>query len=103
MCIRYAFRPRVSPRLTLSGRTFLRKPYAYGGKDSHFPYRYLCRQGHFSTLHQSFRSDFTAERTLLYHCGPPQGSVQSTASVLCLIPVELSAQSRLTSELLRFL
>ena len=26
MCISYAFRPRLSPRLTLSGRTFLRKP-----------------------------------------------------------------------------
>src|SRR4030095_11768849 len=65
MCIRYAFRPRVSSRLTLSGRTFLRKPYAYGGEDSHFPYRYLCRQGHFSTLHQSSRSDFAALRTLL--------------------------------------
>ena len=26
MCISYASRPRLSPRLTLSGRTFLRKP-----------------------------------------------------------------------------
>jgi hypothetical protein len=103
MCIRYAFRPRVSSRLTLSGRTFLRKPYAYGGEDSHFPSRYLCRQGHFSTLHQSFRSDFAALRTLLYQYGIPQDSVYSTASVLCLSPVILSAQSRLTSELLRFL
>nr|ADI18105.1 hypothetical protein [uncultured Acidobacteriales bacterium HF0200_23L05] len=33
----------------------------------------------------------------------PEGFVKSTASVLCLSPVELSAQSRLTSELLRFL
>jgi hypothetical protein len=74
MCIRYAFRPRVSSRLTLSGRTFLRKPYAYGGEDSHFPSRYLCRQGHFSSLHQSSRSDFTATRTLLYQNTAPQGS-----------------------------
>ena len=103
MCIRYAFRPRVSSRLTLSGRTFLRKPYAYGGEDSHFPYRYLCRQGHFSSLHQCSRSDFAAMRTLLYQYGIPQDSVYSTASVLCLSPVILSAQSRLTSELLRFL
>ena len=72
MCIRYAFRPRVSSRLTLSGRTFLRKPYAYGGEDSHFPYRYLCRQGHFSSLHQSSRSDFAALRTLLYQNIVPQ-------------------------------
>ena len=72
MCIRYAFRPRVSSRLTLSGRTFLRKPYAYGGEDSHFPYRYLCRQGHFSPLHQFFRSGFTADRTLFYQSIIPQ-------------------------------
>ena len=74
MCIRYAFRPRVSPRLTLSGRTFLRKPYAYGGEDSHFPYRYLCRQGHFSPLHQSLQSGFTAVRTLLYQMRRPQAT-----------------------------
>ena len=74
MCIRYAFRPRVSSRLTLSGRTFLRKPYAYGGKDSHFPYRYLCRQGHFSALHQCFRSDFVTQRTLLYQKYRPQAA-----------------------------
>ena len=74
MCIRYAFRPRVSPRLTLSGRTFLRKPYAYGGKDSHFPYRYLCRQGHFCRLHPCFRSDFIIYRTLLYQKYRPQAA-----------------------------
>ena len=34
-------------------------------------YRYLCRQGHFRTLHQSFRSDFDAYGKLLYH--PPRG------------------------------
>ena len=72
MCIRYAFRPRVSSRLTLSGRTFLSKPLVIGGKDSDFLYRYLCRQGHFSPLHQSFRSGFTVERTLLYQIEIPQ-------------------------------
>ena len=41
--------------------------------DSHHSYRYLCRQGHFSTLHQSFRSGFTAQRTLLYQKHAPQG------------------------------
>ena len=30
-------------------------------------YRYLCRQGLFRTLHQSFRSDFDAYGMLLYH------------------------------------
>ena len=29
------YRPRLSPRLTLRGRTFLRKPLAFDGEDSH--------------------------------------------------------------------
>ena len=37
MCIGYASPPRLSPRLTLSGRTFLRKPQIFGGQDSHLP------------------------------------------------------------------
>ena len=39
--IPYAFRPQVRGRLTLGGRTFPRKPWAYGGRDSHPPYRVL--------------------------------------------------------------
>ena len=35
MCIGYAFRPRLSSRLTRSGRTFLLKPEAFGHYDSH--------------------------------------------------------------------
>ena len=35
MCIDYAFRPRLSPRLTLGGRTFPRKPWIFGHYDSH--------------------------------------------------------------------
>lgn len=33
--IAYAFRPRLRSRLTLSGRAFLRKPWAFDGGDSH--------------------------------------------------------------------
>ena len=39
--IPYAFRPQVRGRLTLGGRPFPRKPWAYGGRDSHPPYRVL--------------------------------------------------------------
>ncbi len=39
--IPYASRPRVRGRLTLGGRPFPRKPWAYGGRDSHSPYRVL--------------------------------------------------------------
>ena len=35
LSIAYAFRPRLRPRLTLRGRAFLRKPWAFGGRDSH--------------------------------------------------------------------
>src|SRR5690606_29974636 len=35
LSIAYAFRPRLRSRLTLSGRAFLRKPEAFGGRDSH--------------------------------------------------------------------
>ncbi len=37
LSIDYDFRPRLRPRLTLSGRTFLRKPRIFGGQDSHLP------------------------------------------------------------------
>ena len=35
MCIDYAFRPRLSSRLTLRGRTFLKKPWVFDHYDSH--------------------------------------------------------------------
>ena len=37
LSIAYALRPRLRSRLTLSGRTFLRKPWIFGGQDSHLP------------------------------------------------------------------
>ena len=35
LCIHYAFRPRVSSRLTLGGLAFPRNPWAFGGGVSH--------------------------------------------------------------------
>ena len=35
MCIDYAFRPRLSSRLTLGGRTYPRTPQIFGHYDSH--------------------------------------------------------------------
>ena len=46
LCIRYALRPRVSSRLTLGGRTWPRKPWVYGDKNSHLVYRYSCLHSH---------------------------------------------------------
>ena len=37
LSIAYSFRSRLRSRLTLSGRTFLRKPQIFGGQDSHLP------------------------------------------------------------------
>ena len=65
--IAYAFRPRLRSRLTLSGRTFLRKPSAYGGGDSHPSFRYSYRHSHFCPVHWSLRSSFSQNRTLPYH------------------------------------
>ena len=38
LSIAYGLRPRLRSRLTLSGRTLLRKPWISGGQDSHLPY-----------------------------------------------------------------
>ena len=35
LSIAYDLRPRLRSRLTLSGRAFLRKPWIFGGRDSH--------------------------------------------------------------------
>ena len=37
LSIAYCVRSRLRSRLTLSGRTFLRKPQIFGGQDSHLP------------------------------------------------------------------
>src|SRR5690606_22647305 len=58
----YAFRPRLRSRLTLRGRTFLRKPWAFGGRDSHPSYRYSFLHSHFRYLHGSLRYRFVGIR-----------------------------------------
>ena len=68
--IDYALRPRLSSRLTLGGRTCPRKPWVYGDRDSHPVYRYSCLHSHWSALHLSFPSGFTALTTLSYRATP---------------------------------
>ena len=58
LSIDYAFRPRLRSRLTLSGRPLLRKPWAFGGRDSHPSYRYSFLHSHFRYLHGSSRYRF---------------------------------------------
>ena len=99
LSIAYVFRPRLRSRLTLGGQPFPRKPWAFGGEDSHFSLRYLYRHSHFSCLHCSSRYSFSGHE----NAPLPLHQVQSTASVHVLSPVTSSAHEHLTSELLRTL
>ena len=98
--IAYAFRPRLRDRLTLSRLALLRKPWAYGVPVSHRHYRYSCQHGHFCSVHPSFRSSFSLNRTLPYH---PSTNLRIRSFGNVLSPVTFSAQTHSTSELLRFL
>ena len=71
--IAYAFRPQLRGRLTLGGRTFPRKPWDYGGQDSHLAYRYSCPHSHLCAVHGQFPSRFDPYTTLLYHAPTPKG------------------------------
>ena len=62
--------------------------------------RYSCQHSHFCPLQPSSQWTFYAGRTLPYYACHRQTSL---ASEECLSPVTLSAQERLTSELLRTL
>ena len=66
LSIAYAFPPRLRSRLTLSRRSLLRNPRAFGGKDSHLSFRYSYRHSHFLFVHMSFQSCFFLIRTLPY-------------------------------------
>ena len=65
--IAYAFRPELRGRLTLGGRTFPRKPWDFGGKDSHLTFRYSCPHNHFHAVHARLPLRFNQHGTLPYH------------------------------------
>ena len=98
MCIDYAFRPRLSSRLTLGGRTVPKKPEIFGHYDSHI---ILATHSGILTRVQSTRPlDRTSPRTrrspTTAHCAIPSFGYM-------LSPVKFSAQDHSTSELLRTL
>ena len=66
LSITYAFRPQLRGRLTLGGRTFPRKPWDFGGRDSRPAFRYSCPHNHFHTVHGFLRLHFKPYGTLLY-------------------------------------
>ena len=97
MCIGYAFRPRLSSRLTLGGRTFPKKPQIFDHYDSHI---ILATYSGILTPVQSTRasahaSPRTGRSPTQYKYCPSFGSILS--------PAISSAQSHSTSELLRTL
>ena len=99
MCIDYASRPRLSPRLTRSGRTFLLKPQSFGHYDSHIIL--ATHSGILTRIKSTSASALTSPlirrspTTLDYSRIPSFGTLFS--------PVEFSAQGHSTSELLRTL
>jgi len=97
--ITYAFRPRLRDRLTLGRLTLPRKPWVYGERVFHPFFRYSCQHGLFCTNQMSLRSPLTVQNAPL----PIHSKVNPAASVACLSPDTFSAQTHLTSELLRFL
>ena len=59
--------PRIRSRLTLGRRSLPRNPYAFGGTDSHRPFRYSCQHSHFLPVHGTLQYRFRPTGTLLYH------------------------------------
>ena len=76
LSITYGVCPRLRSRLTLSGRSFLRKPWVFGGRDSHPSFRYSYRHSHFHTLQHSSRYTFNVYGTLPYHLGSEMWEVR---------------------------
>ena len=97
VCIDYAFRPRLSSRLTRGGRTYPRKPQIFGHYVSHA----------ILATHSGILTSLTSTRTSA-HASPirersPTQFKNCLSFGYTLSPVEFSAQHHSTSELLRTL
>ena len=101
LSIDYAFRPRLRSRLTRGGKSWPRKPWAYGERVSHTFYRYSCQHLLLKSLHGVLSIPLLS----YLQCSPttPELNQESAASVPDLSPGKSSARIRWTSELLRFL
>jgi len=101
LSLAYASRPPLRGRLTLGGLTFPRNPWAFGAQGFHLRSRYSCRHSRFRLVQPSSRSAFSLSRNAPLPLQRSPSGLRSVGGVLS--PVELSAQRRLTSELLRTL
>ena len=97
MCIDYAFRPRLSSRLTQGGRTYPWKPLIFGHYDSHAIL--ATHSGILTSLQSTCASAHASPRRER----SPTQSVDCLSFGYMLSPVESSAQHHSTSELLRTL
>ena len=90
LSIAYAFRPRLRGRLTLGGRTFPRKPWDFGGRDSRPAFRYSCPHNHLHAVHGAFQRHFApaCNAPLLRRLAAP-----SAASAAGLVPIIFGAES----------
>src|SRR5205807_7265267 len=100
LCIDYAFRPRLSSRLTLGGLAFPRNPWAFGGGVSHPS---LATHAGIRTRPRSTTVSTAASLRERRSPTTPDLRQKSVASARGLSPVTLSAQDHSTSELLRTL
>src|SRR3546814_1333864 len=87
-------------RLTLIRLALIRKPYPFGGRVSHPPYRYLCLHLLFQSLQKPFRITFAAIGMLPYLLYP---KIQNQRLGSALDASLLSMTGRSTRELLRTL
>ena len=79
------FRLRLRPRLTLIRLALIRKPWSFGGRVSHPPYRYLCLHLLFHPVHGQSPYRFAHDGMLPYQMHVSQ--CKSIASVVFLMPV----------------
>jgi hypothetical protein len=100
LCIDYAFRPRLSSRLTLGGLAFPRNPWSFGGEVFHPSF---ATHTGIRTRTRSTTVHTAASRPVRRSPTTPDLRQKSAASALGLSPVTLSAQDHSTSELLRTL
>ena len=98
LSIAYAFRPRLRSRLTLSGRAFLRKPKAFGWRDSHPSF---ATHTGILTSKRSTSPSGLASQPLERSPTTVRRTVRSFGDTFS--PGTFSAQSHSTSELLRTL
>ena len=99
--IDYAFQPRLRGRLTLGRLTLPRKPWAFGGEESHLSFRYSCLHSLFCRLQHASQHTFFSSQNAPLPLILIKVSIRGFGTMLS--PVTLSARNYSTSELLRTL